>query len=96
MKKSPLKKMSPEKARNYRRFLALKPVYLDEHIFCECPGWRGNASCLHRAIEIHHMKGQQGDLMFDERYFMPVCRGCHRHIEDNKKWARSVGAILYK
>lgn len=42
---------------------------------------------------VHHSKGRVGLLLFDTRYWVPVCEECHRWIGDNVEKARGLGLI---
>lgn len=46
---------------------------------------------LNRTEDIHHAKGRVGLLLFDVRYFKPVCRSCHTWLENNPNEAIKLG-----
>lgn len=63
---------------------------------------RGNRACAgcyyvaktmqpSRAVDVHHQRGREGLLLFDVRYFIPLCRRCHEFVEANKEKAREFG-----
>jgi hypothetical protein len=91
MKRSPLKKMSKKKAQQDRAFRILKPIYIRSHPYCEMFD-----DCFNETVDIHHMKGQAGELMCDEEWFKATCRPCHDWVETHKNKARAMGLILYK
>lgn len=43
------------------------------------------------ADQCHHVRGRNGDLLLDERYWLPVCNSCHRWITEHGKLARKLG-----
>jgi hypothetical protein len=43
------------------------------------------------ATEVHHKAGRVGDNLTNQNDFLAVCRGCHRKIEENPKWAKENG-----
>lgn len=45
---------------------------------------------LTTADDVHHIRGREGLLLFDIRYWLPVCRKCHDWIRDNPKQAREL------
>lgn len=45
------------------------------------------------ATDIHHFAGKQGKLLCHERFFILVCRGCHRAIHDHPAIARELGLL---
>ena len=50
--------------------------------------------CWRDATDIHHMKGREGDLLLDKKYWMPVCRKHHIYIEKHPVWAKENGYSL--
>ena len=69
-------------------YLKKKKEYLTAHIRCEVKG------CNHVSIDLHHRKGRVGKLLYDEKYFMAVCRKHHTEIETNPKEAKEKGYSL--
>src|SRR6185312_7518374 len=67
-----VKRISEEKL-----YLKKKKGYLTEHIRCEVKG------CNQISTDLHHRKGRVGKLLYDERFFMAVCREHHTEIETN-------------
>lgn len=45
------------------------------------------------AIEVHHKRGRAGALLFDERFFLPICRSCHILIDWDRGRAKREGWI---
>ena len=45
----------------------------------------------HNRDETHHVKGRDGLLLFDVRYFMSVCRWAHRWIHAHPAEAKKLG-----
>ena len=64
-----------------RLYAKKKREYLVDHIRCEVKG------CNRVSEDIHHKKGRVGKLLFNEKYFMAVCRDHHTEIETNVDWA---------
>lgn len=65
-----------------------KKEYLTEHIRCEVKG------CNRVSEQLHHRKGRIGKLLYDERFFMAVCREHHTEIEVNPDAAKKNGYSL--
>lgn len=65
-----------------------KKEYLTAHIRCEVKG------CNQVSTDLHHKKGRTGKLLYDERFFMAVCRDHHTEIELNPDWAIKNGYSL--
>ncbi len=54
------------------------------------------ARCLQsKATDVHHSRGKLGSLMNDERYWIPLCRTCHRWAHDNIAMARKIKISVY-
>ncbi len=94
MKRSPLRKMGKDKARETRKAGPLLHRFLAEHPFCEVP--QEAHDCTLRSTTRHHMKGQHWKIMNDTRYWLSACMNGHTWIEDHKNKARKMGLILYK
>src|SRR6185369_5031912 len=47
--------------------------------------------CTKRTDEVHHKRGRLGLRLMDEKYWLPVCRNCHRQIEENPEMAKEKG-----
>jgi len=62
-------------------YLKKKKEYLTAHIRCEVKG------CNHVSEDLHHMRGRLGKLLYDEKYFIAVCRDHHTLIECSPDWA---------
>ena len=46
-----------------------------------------------KTVDVHHSRGKDGLLLFDVRWFKPVCRACHTWIGDNPKEASALGLV---
>lgn len=46
------------------------------------------------ATQCHHQRGKLGDLLLDERFWIPVSAGGHARIDSNREWARHTFAFL--
>lgn len=102
LKRTRLKPMSDAKKIEHGHYLIEKALYLRDHPYCEChdfvSGHRGlyiiSRGMVH-SRDVHHKK-RRGKLLRAQEWWLACCRNCHDYIEANKKWARSVGLILYK
>ena len=61
-----------------------------ENARCAVPG------CNRRTDDNHHSRGRLGELLFDERFWIPVCRPHHNRIGQFPIWARGAGLICEK
>lgn len=44
-----------------------------------------------KATEVHHMAGRTGDMLMNEKYWLPVSAPGHVKIEMNPHWAKMMG-----
>jgi len=83
MKRSPLRRVSKKKRAAYSLYSALRKRFLA--INGDCQMCRES-----RASEIHHKQKRTKHLNNVDTW-AALCPACHRHIEDNKSWARENG-----
>lgn len=103
MKRTPLKRVSPSKRKAHDTFYKVtQPTWLAMYPTCQFdlhllyPQLPEGTQCHSRnGCKVHHKMGR-GKYLNDLRYFHTDCIEHHAYIEDHKKWARSVGLILYK
>lgn len=50
-----------------------------------------NHSKCFGSITCHHKKGRVGDLLMDEKHWLPVCLGHHRYIDTHPTEAYDMG-----
>lgn len=55
--------------------------------------YRPGRPVIRRTADCHHIRGRNGALLMDERYWLPVCRQCHDFITEHGKLARSLGFV---
>ena len=80
-----LKKISIKQSKRLREYREVRKQYLLYNQYCFCGAM---------ATDIHHKRGRIGNLLIDSNYFLSVCRGCHKKIEENPKWAKENGYSL--
>jgi hypothetical protein len=88
MKRTPLKRMSPKRKKQYKAYLILKSVLLRKYPYCQV------GTCMNKATQLHHKKGRTGELLTDERWVLPICSSCHSWIHDHANEARRIGLLL--
>ncbi len=77
-----IKMESKTQKKRYKRYKLLRDEFLDEYDIC-------HVCNIAHSSEVHHRAGRDGANLF--RYFLAVCRKCHRMIEDNPKLAKEQG-----
>lgn len=50
----------------------------------------------HHRDHTHHIRGRDGLLLFDVRYFLSVCEAAHRWIDANREAAMKLGLLAKK
>lgn len=81
-------KQSKKRKSEDKVYLKKKKEYLTAHIRCEVKG------CNHVSEDLHHRRGRVGKLLYNEKYFLAVCRDHHRKIEMEPSWAIENGYSL--
>jgi hypothetical protein len=82
--KKPIKAISSKQVKLLAEYRKVRDPYMRNHPKCEVDG------CQNKSTELHHKKGR-GEFLSDVRYFMAVCRGCHKKITENPTWAYENG-----
>lgn len=91
----PIRKVSKSMAANNSKYNRIAAKFKRDHPICQAHhkifGLLGSDGS--RTQDIHHSRGKLGNLRFDTRFFIPVCRKCHIWIGNNKNLARAVGLL---
>ena len=87
--KSKIKPVSEKRSKELTIYHSLKESWLSrpENRYCAVK----TGDCLGQATEVHHKKGRENLLLLDQKYWLPICRNCHRFITDNSRWAINAG-----
>jgi len=100
-KRTPIAKKSKKAIAEDAIYIPIRNEYMKEHPVCECC----NTS---ESVDLHHKAGRIGywdeesrlkglKLLWDKRFFMAVCRGCHNEIHHvDPKTAYEMGYLLKK
>jgi len=78
-------------------YSAINELFATAHPYCECCHliWPEDtiALRLHFRDDTHHLKGKDGLLYFDVRWFKSTCRKAHQWIGDHPEEARKLGLL---
>lgn len=87
-----IKKISKGLRKKVAEYSALRKDFLEQFPFCMAKIWVSlqSVGCTHLATDIHHRKGR-GKYLLDVETWLPVCRNCHRWIEEHPKEAKQAG-----
>jgi hypothetical protein len=92
-----LQRRSKEGAKAERQYNKRVKVWKRENPHCKaCEQlliYRPGRPVIRLTVDCHHIRGRNGELLLDERYWLPVCRWCHNFIGANGKLARALGFV---
>lgn len=83
-----MRRESPKRAAQQIQYRARVKIWLIGKTCAVFPG--------RKATECHHKKGKNGDLLLDERYWLPVSHEGHIEITNRPEWARERGFIILR
>jgi hypothetical protein len=99
LKRTPLKKQSVKQKTRLDRYMRARREFInilelkDHWLQCEVCKDMGFIP-TRTGTEVHHKKGRAGAMLWNQTYFLWVCRWCHDQIHENPKWARAQGYLL--
>lgn len=70
-------------------YLAIRKIWFSPHFMCRRCDTKP-------ATDVHHAAGKLGDLLYDVRKWIPLCRECHKLIEENPGYAIRAGYSIYR
>jgi hypothetical protein len=85
LKRTKVRSVSKKQGIRLKEYSQIKAMYLPNYPNCEFK------ECRELSNEVHHKAGKTGKLLFDERYFMAVCREHHIWIETHPKESKELG-----
>jgi hypothetical protein len=84
-KQKPIKKFSAKMRIKVAEYSELRKEFLAQEPLCRAK----LEGCTKIATDIHHMQGR-GKNLLNISTWAPVCRNCHRFIEENPKKAKEL------
>lgn len=84
------------KDREYEAYRKEARAFVKAHPWCKACKIQWTTLKPRRTKDVHHTRGRSGELLRDQRYWMPVCRQCHNWIGNNIAEARKLGLIDQK
>lgn len=103
-RKTPLKKVSRKQKTRLDKYMDARRAFIEElenydsSLRCQvcsdlvCSG--RSMVTLRVGTEVHHMKGRVGSLLWNQDFFLWVCRVHHDQIHQNPKEARKNGWLV--
>lgn len=89
-KKTPINKASDKTGKLQEIYRFLRDRWLPHNKLCRARF----ASCTVKATECHHMNGRKGYWLIISKYFLPICRNCHRKATKDSAMAIKAGISL--
>ncbi len=84
--KSRIKPISDKRLEELAKYRIIREQYMKLNSKCEL--------CTEKATEIHHKNSRENERLYDDKYFMSICRVCHIKIHEHPKWARENGYLI--
>ena len=85
MKRTPLKRVSTNRAKQLRQYTVLRKGILLGAVCFSCH--------KARATDVHHLAGRRGEMLNAAGNLIPVCRPCHDFIHRHPAKARERGLL---
>lgn len=94
-----LRQKSSRQRRREARYMPIRNAFIRQHPHCQVCVKMSTLLDPHHysimpSVDVHHKKGKIGELFFDTRFFMAVCRGHHEAIGREPAWAKKHGFIV--
>lgn len=85
--RKPIRRRTPQRARDEARYRALVKDWLSKYIWCEFEG------CINKPTECHHSHGRRGKLLLWTDGWFALCRHHHEYVHRNPDDARRRGLL---
>lgn len=85
-KKSYIQPISKKRLAELALYREVRDAYRLRFPYCEV--------CGENATEVHHKNGRTNDRLYDDKYFLSVCRPCHVKLHLNPKESREKGYLI--
>lgn len=82
---------SLKRSKEEKLYQAKRIIFLSKHPVCKM---KIENLCTIKATDIQHLKGRTGELLLDENFWMPACRGCHSYADTHPQEAFENGWAL--
>ena len=90
MRRTPLSKVSKKQSGRLRKYYEIRDLWMDIPRNAIC--WICKSA---PATDVHHMKSRRGNLLFDTKWWMALCRPCHSNrVHGNVENAKKMGWII--
>lgn len=76
-KKTTINPISTKMAKKLAKYRIERDKFLNQNPTCMFP------KCNSKKVELHHSAGRVGNLLYDPKYFIALCRTHHIYVENN-------------
>lgn len=83
-----IKPVSDKRADLNKVYSLCRKIHLEENLNC--------VRCGGKAVEIHHARGKEGEMLIKFQWFKSVCRDCHTWIHNNFLESIEMGYSEYR
>ena len=80
-----LSSVSDKQRERIAKYKVIRDEYMQTYPRCEFP------ECPNASQDLHHGAGKVGDLLFNTKYFVALCRMHHSWVEVHPKEAKELG-----
>jgi 5-methylcytosine-specific restriction endonuclease McrA len=88
-RKKALRRQSPRQKGRLAIYYYLRAPFMENNPVCQICG-------VEKSTDVHHRKYRYGPLLYDQQWWMAVCRSCHKNkIHGDVKNARKMGWLIY-
>lgn len=87
-KPKPIKKMSDHKKEDYELYKIAREQHFKDFPKCQFNG------CVSGHIQLHHMAGRVGELLYNRKYFKSLCDKHHRFVTENPEKGIELGLCI--
>lgn len=90
-KSKPIAHRSSHRSKEEAQYNKRAKEWKTDHPYCEIPI---PGICTHKTHDVHHMKGREGELLLNEKYWKAACRPCHEWTTVHTQEAIDLGYSL--
>lgn len=90
-KKPYLAPLSDKREKMQRAYTVSNKIFLKHNPLCKA---KIEGICHLASNQVHHMRGRIGDLLLDQKFWLPTCGPCHHYIENHPAEAIEKGWSL--
>jgi hypothetical protein len=91
-----IRSRSQPEAQRMQVYSGIVKLFLLVHRLCRRCGGHELSGLEDTKLTVHHTHGREGMLLFDVRYWIPLCLKCHQFVGRNVEQSRAAGYLCDK